>query len=63
MNKGCKHRRPILVHGFLTEIEPDQEPYKAGELEKIETICCHASLTGHYCAGCGTLLDISVEDT
>lgn len=62
VDSGCKHRRPILVSAWLGELEPDQEPYKAGEMEEMEAISCHVLLSGHYCAGCETLLDVIVEN-
>ena len=58
----CKHKRPILVSAWLGELEPDQEPYKSGELEELETISTHILMSGHYCADCDTLLDIKIED-
>ena len=57
----CKHKRPILVTAYLTELEPDQEPYESGEYEEMETISTSICLSGHYCAKCDTLIDIEIE--
>ena len=58
----CEHPKPILVSIWPDSLEPDQEPYESGEYVELEIIYdFNIHLTGHYCADCETLLDVSID--
>ncbi len=58
----CKQPKPILVSIWPGDLIPDQQPYESGEYVKLETIeDYNVHMSGHYCADCETLLDVSVD--
>ena len=49
MAKKCRHKKLALVSVYIDELEPDQEPYKEGEFEEMDTIYVDILLFGHWC--------------
>ncbi len=57
----CGHKL-ILGSAWITEIEPDAEPYESGVEEEIDIIDCNISFNLHYCPKCQIIHDIWDDD-
>ena len=60
----CKHKKLLLGYAYITEIEPDQEPYKAGVEIKKDTIDLTYNaqeITCYWCEKCKTLVSVECE--
>ena len=55
--KKCGHKL-ILGRAWVTEIEPDEEPYEADSEEDIDIPDCSMQLDVHYCPKCEIIHDI-----
>lgn len=61
----CRHKKLVLVYGYVYELIPDQEPYKSGEeidMDKIDLTYDPIHLVGHWCEKCRELVDVEVDD-
>ena len=59
--KKCGHKL-ILGKAWITEIEPDAEPYEADVEEEINIIDCNACFNLHYCPECQIIHDLWDDD-
>jgi hypothetical protein len=57
----CEHKL-ILGKAWITEIEPDAEPYQAGVKKDMENIDCNVCLNLHYCPNCQIVHDLWDDD-
>lgn len=63
MAKGkCRHKKLILGKIFASSFEPDQEPYEAGKLEKIEEKETNQFIAGHYCPICDRIVSVWLDE-
>ena len=57
----CGHKL-ILGSAWITDIEPDDEPYEADVEEDIDPTDCNICLELHYCPQCEIIHDIWDDD-
>ena len=67
MADKCKHTKAILGKFYISDFEPDSEPYKAGRIETIPARLIAGAadrfLVGHYCPKCDEIVDAVDEET
>lgn len=60
--KKCRHKKLLLGTVWFSEIHPDQEPYKADEIEPHDPIPINETATVHYCEMCERIVKIDIDE-